>query len=517
MFQKQADLIRLCSSGKSRFNLASGPRISGKSLGCLHVLAHHAWHTDPANIALLTITQSAGYDSGIWTDLTQTTIPEWIDDGAFGMEWAKKPAIQHVSKKPYFSVTNSAGYPVQFTLESLKNEGEVEQRFKGKRYSAIFINELSNFKQLKTFLTLTECLRMLKRDGTELEPQKHLLLADTNPADEGTNSWIYKVWFELPYMNLDEDAAMKEMPIELRDAYKLLQPLVGSIEFSIDDNPFVSAERKEQLRASLAMNRDLYARYWEGKWVTASLDALFINVFRENFHVVGEIDTGRNTPLFMTTEPGCFELFTGWDLGVVNSAFAIIEKTIDPNAPGKLPVFKVLDELAIVGEDFSMDDFVVEAVKKMKKWQEIVGKPVRWIHYSDRSAFDMRDAASNRYHHQIVYDASPEDTPGGRIVLRAAARGKQSVQQRVDLMRKLLWEERIFFSATHTPGAIEMLKSIKRGKSALAPIERGNKHKHIFDAIMYAVASECYDEIAQQILATMRKNKSASGVVSISL
>ena len=357
---------------------------------------------------------------------------------------------------------------------------------------------------------------MLKADGTELEPRKHLLLADTNPADEGSSSWIYKVWFDLPVMDLDADTSLKDLPFELRQAYKLLKPLVGSVEFSIDDNPFVSAERREQLQASLAMNKDLYDRYWLGKWVTASLDALFINVFRDTFHVIGEAETtGNKEPKFMTVEPTCFELFTGWDLGVVNSAFCIIEKTNDPDAPEKQSIFKVLDELVIVGEDFSMEDFVAEAVKKMKFWQEIVGKPVRWTHYSDRSAFDMRDPISNRYHHQIVYDACPEDTPGGRIHLLAAARGKFSVQQRVDLMRKLLWEERIFFSNTYTPATIEMLKSIRRGKSSISPIERGSRHKHIFDAAMYPVASECYDEISQQIMQTMRKTSGASGFVSV--
>lgn len=497
-------MIADCRSGKHRFILASGPRYSGKTLGCLHAMVDHAWNTDRANWAVVSVTQSAGFDSGVWTDLTESIIPEWID-GGFGLDWVKKPAVQNVTKKPYCSIINRFGTESKFQLESLKNEQEVEQRFKSRRFSNMFINELSNFKQRKTLDTWSECLRML-----HLPKEKHFILADTNPADEGARSWIYRLWYEFRIAQEHADGKA------LTDAERRFQELLSLHEFEIDDNVFADPERIDQLKGVLSSNPDLYARYIEGRWVTSSLDALFVDVFRESVHVVGEMETPANAnPEIMDLEEGCYELYTGWDLGVVNSAAVITEKTFSEGS--RYPIFKVLDELVITGEDFSMDDFVFDFCKKMKFWLgRSGGRTIKWTHWSDRSAFDMREPSSQRYHHQIVYDACPMDTPGGRIVLQAAERGPNSIRQRVDLFRKLLWEDRVFFSKAYCPNAIEMVKSIKKGKTSLAPIEKGSRHKHVFDAITYCIASECYDELDSLIMASIRpRTTKDSGFVAV--
>lgn len=506
LFQKQVDLIADMRSGAHRFILAAGPRFSGKTVAALHGIVDNAWNTDRANWALVSVSQSAGFDSGVWTDLTETIIPEWIEAG-FGLQWKKPPSIQHVSKKPYCSIINRFGTESKFQLESLKNEAEVESRFKGKRYSGMFINELSNFRHRKTLDTWSECLRML-----HLPPEKHLLIADTNPADEGSKSWIYRTWFEFPLMQEHPDGKPLTPP------ERKLQQLLSLHEFSIDDNIFAPPERIEQLKGMLSSNPDLYARYILGRWVTSSLDALFVDVFKEHIHVIGEEESSANlNPEMMDIEDGCYELYTGWDLGVVNSAAVIVEKTFATGS--RYPIFKQLDELVITGEDFSMDDFVYDFVQKMMYWAERAGdRKLKWTHWSDRSAFDMKEPSSRRYHHQIVFDASPLDTPGGRIVLQAAERGPNSIRQRVDLFRKLLWEDRVFISRAKCPQSIEMVKSIKKGKTQLAPIEKGSRHKHVFDALTYCIASECYDELANLIMRTIRPRTSKeSSFVSVPL
>lgn len=506
IFKRQADLIQMCRSHLKRFVLATGPRLSGKSVGCLHAVMDHVWYTDPANVCIVTITQSAGYDSGIWTLLVETIIPQWVEAG-FGMEWVKRPGVKASSKKPYCSVRNAAGRPVEIILESLHDEREVEEKFKGKSYSMMFVNELSNFRKRKTFQIWEQCFRMMG-----LADNRHIFLADTNPSDEGTGSWIYKLWFELSMSDLNRDRDYLDLTPEQKALYAKLKPLLGHIEFPVEDNIFASKERVEQLKGTLVSDPDLWARYIEGRWVTASIDAIFAGVFKENFHVIGKPSlSDRDTPETMTLQEGCFELITGWDPGTVNCAFVIIEKARFEDGQ---PSFKVLDELVIIDEDVSLDDFTHAAVGKMKFWEAQAGHPLRWLHYSDRSAFDIREPAGNRYHHQIIYSACPEDTPGGRIQLVAAARGRESVSQRVDLLRKLLWEQRIFFSAARTPRAIEMLKAMRRGRSTVTPIERGSRHKHVFDAIMYAVATECYDEIEQITLAQGPRTAN-SGFVAI--
>lgn len=482
------------------FTLLSGPRLTGKTCGALEIVADHAWLTPNANFAVVSLTQSAGYDSGVWTDLTETTLPNWMQ-GGFGMQWVKPPSVQGVSKKPYCIVSNSFGGKSKFQLESLKNEEEVEARFKSKRYTGMFVNELSNFKKRKTFETWTECLRTIG-----LPRDKHLFLADTNPADEGTKSWIYKLWFVFP--NLKDIDGRPLTPEE-----KWLQNQLRVITFTLDDNTLIDPDRIMQLKASLSGNPDLYARYVLGKWVTASIDALFIDVFKEAIHAIGDVEMpGNNAPLIMVPEEGCFELISGWDAGIRNSSAHVIEKTWR-EVPGKPPVsvFKVLDELVIVGEDHSLEDFTIEFTKKMDYWEGQNTGKTKWTHWSDRSAFDMKDPEHNRFHHQTVFLASD-----GRVELNAAARGRDSVKQRVDLLRKLLFEDRIYFSNTNCPLTIEMLKSIRRGKSSVSVIEKGSPHKHPFDSLMYAIGSECVDEMQDSIYNHVRaERRESSGVISV--
>jgi hypothetical protein len=515
MFPKQKELLDACFPSRQNLVLASGPRYSGKTVCCLGAVAQHAWHTDRGNICLLTITQSVGIDSGVWTDLTEIVLPEWIggdefpDGGNFGMEWARKPYTQNVTKKPACEIVNKFGNKTKITLESLKNEDEVEARFKGKRYSMIFVNELSKFKKRKTFDTLKQALRMM-----HLKEEDHLLLCDTNPADEGSQSFIYRLFYE--FRTMDDAALAAAFPdtppetlIPLRNALKL-------IEFTIDDNLACTPEKKASLMADFAHDPDLLARYFYGKWVTASADALFYQVFRPNFHVVGEPDLpGNPNPLIMVPEAGCYELITGQDPGATNYATAIIEKAIDTRKEGdvekEVSVFKVLDELVIIGHDFELYEYVEELVEKMLGWEELTGKPGKliWRHWSDRSAFDMRVPFSDRYWHQHLHEAS-----GGKITLMAADR--PPIAHRVDLFRKLLFEERLFFSAAKCPYSIEMCKSIRRGKSAVSVVERTCKEKHILDALTYALASECYDEMARSVRMNIRR-RSENELVSCPL
>jgi hypothetical protein len=489
---KQAELLNICRKSGKRFILASGPRLSGKTIACLHALCDHVWRTPAANVCIVTVTQSVGADSGIWTDLVNTILPQWIEEGQFGMRWIKRPSVSGVSKKPYCIISNMYGQPVRIQLESLKYEGEAEARFKGKRYSMMLVNELSNFKNMSTFRTWAECLRVI-----DLPPEKHLFLADTNPADDGTNSWIYKLWWEIQSLSVD---AINESCEEELKAYAYLQPLLARVEFTIDDNLLVDPARIAQLKAAYAGDPDQYARYVLGKWITATSDSVFYSVFKESIHVVPpHPETGGDDKELMVPEPDCRELITGWDPGVTNCAAVIIEKVIGNVGGEPVSYFKVLDELVVLGQTVDIGGFVYEIAKKLKYWQSIIGRPISCKHYSDRYAFDLKEPLGERYLHQIIYDESPLDTPGGPITLIAADRSRGSVQHRVDLLRQLLFQRRIFFSRYKAPYCIRMLKSLKRGKSALSVIDKLSEHKHVFDALMYAVASECYDEIARSV------------------
>jgi hypothetical protein len=493
---KQDTLREECR--RKKYVLASGPRLSTKTIGCLHCVAEHAWHTPGANIALITVSQTVGYDSGIWNDLTRHILPQWIA-GDFGMTWVKEPFIMGLSKKPTCILTNSHGDTSTIQLESLQNEAtDVENRFKPRRYSMIYVPELSTYRFEKTFQTWCECLRMI-----HLKNEQHLFLSCTNPADEGSLSWIYKIWFSLKD---SEDADADPMRLALKRN-------LGRVDFTLADNKFDSIERIEELKSRYASDPDLYSRYIEGKWVTATQDALFHGAFRPQFHIRGEELTPANPdPDTLVPEDGCFSLLLGLDPGSRNCAAAILEQVTQKRAGKDVSVFKMLDELVVVGEDFHLDDYMAALVKKMDYWETVIGKPrkTEWRFWSDRMVFDMKIPFDQKYWHQAIFEAS-----GGRIVLMAADRGRGSVAGRVDLFRKLLYEDRFFVSAS-CGQTIQMIKSIRRGRSSVAVIERTSPWKHIFDAITYAIASECFDEMFKNVAMSMKK-QSEVGLVQVNL
>jgi len=475
---------------KFKYVLASGPRFSTKTISCLLALCDHAYMTRNANIVIITVSQSAGLESGVWNDLIDTVVP------AFGLEIVKKPYIHPVSKKPAFEVRNKFGQNVKVQLDSLKDEREVEKRYKSKRYSMIYISELSNFRFRLTFDILCECLRMIGVPDNE-----HLFLADTNPSDEGDQSWIYFLWYIL--------LASETFDEKLR----AIRSGLALVEFVIADNVFASEARIEELKSRYAHDPDLYARYILGEWVTATEDALFARVFKPNIHVIGDIASPTNQdPEIMIPEHGCFELISGWDMGVVNSAFTILEKWKPADENGSPVIsFKVLDEQVVIGEDFEMAYFVEKALEKMQSWEDFLGVPVLWRHWSDRSALDFKEPVANKYHHELVYELS-----NGRVQLEGATRTREMLRARIDLIRKLLFQDRLWISG-QCRATINMLKTIKKGRGQFSLIQTTSRHKHCFDSLSYPVSMELFDEIQNAVIRRMRPNSNNARVISVGL
>lgn len=508
--EKQKHLLELCRQFK--FILASGPRYSTKTVGCLHCIADHAWRTDRGNVALVSVSQSAGLDSGVWEDLVNVVIPQWIGTG-MGMQWVRKPFIANVTKKPTCEVSNRHGNRTRIQLDSLKYEHEVEARFKNKRYSMMFVTELSNFRNRKTFSIWGECLRML-----HLKENQHLFLADTNPADEGEDSWIYKVFFLMPsltYLEYVELCRKDGLPILQERAFEVMKATTKLLEFQIEDNVFATQDRIDELVARYSDDQDLYDRYILGMWRRATTDAIFSGVFRPAIHVIGEAPSPSNTdPVIMVPQDSTYQLITGMDPGeAVNSAWALIEKVIRTLPNGKqISLFKILDELALIGEPHSLDDFSESVVARLHWWQEQCGRNFEYTHWSDRSVFDMKEPRELKYYHQIIYEAS-----GGEILLRAADRGAGTIRKRVALFRKLLFENRVFFNNARCPMGIEMCRAMRRGPTETQVIAKGSKFKHIFDAITYAIASESYEEMEDMVWNSLKvkTNRDEPTLVSI--
>lgn len=516
LYPRQMDALSACNPSKQNVVLLNGPRWASKTFACHHATAQHAWNTDHGNICILCLTQSVGIDSGVWQHFTEIFLPQWIDEGQFGMEWVKAPCIMNVTKKPYCKVSNRYGNSTMISLESLSNEDEVEGRFKGKVYSMIWINELTKFKKRKTFDTLKQCFRM-----PNLKPEEHLMLADTNPdLVLGKESPWYHLWYDLRSANDSE--LHKFVPEgENPDKIKPLRDSLRVIEFTIDDNLSLSQEKKDTIYAEFCHDPDLLAAYYFGQWVTASVDAIFHKVFRPLYHVVGEIETpGNDDPDMLFPQPDCMELRTGWDPGSsTNWAFALAEKFFLDNADvgkevknlykGK-PLFKALDEHVVVNEDVDIYDFIETVIQKIVFWeswiQRLYKRRIIWRHWSDRSVLDMRDIQNNKIYQEIIFDVSSEI--GYPIFLEATARGRGSVDSGVDLMRRLFWEDRFFINRARCPHAIQTFKSIRRGRGYQV-IAKGDRHKHSLDSWRYIVQTECADELRRKVISDLRKQRDA--------
>lgn len=519
---RQKEALQACLPSEQNLILLNGPRWSGKTHICFNAVCQHLWDTDRADIVLLSYTQSVGSESGVWDQLIRIFIPQWINAG-FGMKWVKEPGYT-VSKKPYAIVTNRHGTESRVSLASLRNEREVEDLFKSKVYSMIWINELSKWKSRKTFDTLKQCLRC-----AHLTPEQHIFLCDTNPdIDLGVQSWIYKLWYE--FRTATKEELPKLVPSAEPEDLEPLQKALRLIEFTVDDNLSLSKSKKAQLRADFSHNQDLFRAYYLGEWVTASSDALFFTVFRPEFHIIGEDACKRNdwNPEILVPTSDCYELVSGHDPGATNYAWSmgwVAKEQRLKLVDGKeilvdVPIIETLDELVVVGEDFDLWDFVAQIVDKMNDWEKIIGRPGKtvWRNWSDRSVFDTKVAFSERLWHQAIFEAS-----GGKISLMAAERGPGSVRARVDLWRKLLFDERAYICRSRCPNIIAMCKALRRGKTMddsarTNVIAKGQKQKHIFDATMYWVGSELFDEMAQtniNSLRNLRRARNESTLVSV--
>jgi hypothetical protein len=262
------------------------------------------------------------------------------------------------------------------------------------------------------------------------------------------------------------------------------------------------------------------------------VDALFNKTFRPLFHVIGEpAAQSEDEPEIMVPEPNCDTLCVSADPGdSKNFAATIFEKTFQVRemetkqglVKVTVPVLKYLDELVVIDEHYSLEEFTVDLMVKMAFWEAEIGRPgnTMWSMWADSNIFDRQSPESKRYVSQIIYDASVLALEqgivklSGPLIFQAAEKGPGSVQARVDLWRRLLFDERLFIGREKCPGLIQMCKSLKKGKSQIQPIQKGSPHKHVFDAATYGAGSELHEEMARSVVThLMNKRRSSEGSV----
>lgn len=488
MAPKQVDIFN-CDW---RYLLVSGPRLSGKSVGCMHRIIRHMWETDGAAVAVFSRTIKAATTMGSYHLMINRLIPEWLDadlvsEYGYKFQYATdgEPRMEGATRTHTFTIQNYYGTTSSLYLFSLDYDQDIAAKVRNTMFSMFYFIELDNFKTRDVFTITKAQLRMMPK----IPFGKHQWIGDTNPADDGDASWIHKLFYQHD-TGPEKDLAFTKY--------------IKVIEVFIEDNTFLDQETVDDLKSSYAHDPDLYARYIEGKWTRATRDCHFSDVFLPNIHVRGDVSSAipDNWQIIVPTET-CIELSSGWDAGQVNHSLHIASK----RCIGDNMAYDFIDELWALDRQISVADITYTFMERMDYWEQLLkdmyGRTkILWRHWSDSSALDYR-AAAGAPEEKIVARISD-----GRILLRGIAKPRGSVLKRIEMVRRLLFENRLFVSAqlTHT---IDMLHGLKKPKTRTEMIVYNDPLKHSFDSFSYLLSGE------EPMDLNSRPNMVMPGLVSI--
>lgn len=415
---------------------------------------------------MVTRTNKNAKAGGVWIDLTRMAIPEW-EAANIGFKVTEGPKVTGDTRMSYVKILNRFGTESEIQLHSLDYCLDVDEKFKGTRFSMFYFSELDNFEGMVVFTSTIQQLRM----NPEIPYEQHQWIGDTNPPESGTNNWLHDLWFKERERENHPDPEY--------------QSRIHQIKFSLDDNIYLDARDKADLKASMRHRPSLYRRLVEGIWEEDLTNGFFSDVFSEQAHVLGDVSSPNRDDWDVITPSGnCIELICGFDLGNTNHSAHIVEKIKTPSGDN---VFAVLDELVTVDRAISLREFTIAFMQRMEKWEQFCmekyQRPVRWKCWSDSSAMNWR-AAAEATDALIVRNVS-----GGKILLQAAPKFNHSVMARVNSLHRLMYERRVFISAL-CPSTIKMAKALKRGTSKIEPISRSGGHIHVFDSLTYILIAE---------------------------
>jgi PBSX family phage terminase large subunit len=448
--------------------------INHNTISTGHRVFRHLWETPGARVALFAKTIKSAKDGGVWNDLTDIIAPEWMASGMVGMtgmpmeytsvvNGVAGPKSDGATRTMYFTVRNMYGGNSELLLFSLDDEKYVEAKVKSMRFSLIWFSELSNFVNRECLNVSLLSLRM-----PHLKYEQHLWIADTNPAKEGKDSWIYKLWYmdRVRKDHPNPNANPKEIAswIEFQKGLRL-------IEFTLDDNPFLGTRERNELESLYADDPGEYDRNVLGIWTKGrgGIEKVFADVFLAERHVISEA---------IDVSPDSDKLFTSWDLGSgVNSAAVILEKRFIHGTPH----WMILEEHVSVDIEVSTEDFAFQMYQKMVHLEEFYKRRFTWTHWSDSSSTDVYRAAIDGYDAGLVAKATQ-----GRVELQGVEKPKGSVLTSIRMIRRLLRENRLFVGE-NCPNVIKMFEQIEHGKEK--DVDDGPL-KHVFDATRYAIYAE---------------------------
>jgi hypothetical protein len=476
-----------------RYLLCTGCRKAGKTIGVEHKVLRHAFDCNGAVIAIITKTIKNAKGSGIWTELTETILPIWLNAG-IGMQLApglngKALGVTGDTKMSYVKVTNRYGTVSEIQLHSLEHEREVEAKFKGTRFSLFWLSELDRWDDRFIFDICTDQLRLWPR----IPYEQHQLIADCNPPDTGPNNDWHDLWFKTP-LN-------PESPnYPLVDGLKVIQ-------FGLDDNPQLDPRERKELEVKYGYRPTLRARFVLGLWEQDTTDGHFSDVWDESIHVLGHTNGPKEDWEMLVPTVSCTSLLCGWDVGEsCNHSFSILEKimTEDTKSRRRVISFSVIDELVVIRKQVSIEQFTEAALAKMEHWEAFhkkrTGIQLRWRHWSDPTASNY-SSRSNTTDEALIYEASD-----GKISVNGAPKYRNSNRDKVKLLWQLLYHQRLHVSA-QLASTRAMFANLRSGGDA--EYVKDDDHKHPFDTVSYPILAEApTDMMVSGEISTEKKDSS---------
>lgn len=502
LFDRQFDIRRK----KRRATLVSGPRKSGKTHGLLHDLVDHGWQTRPAKnykeggikgaqVAMFSRTIKNARDGGTWNNILKVVIPEWAQNcpgfelTTFDTDGNPGQKTDGVTRTPYFRFKSKHGGEAEFRLFSLDHDKDIEDKIKEQSFTAIYFSELDKFKDRSVFSVTMPSLR-----SSYLNRNEMYWIADTNPSEEGEESWIYEMFYQERLCEYDGHCAIarkrgfEPMPPEV---FRQFQEDMTVIEIKPEENPCIDPKDIIELKAIYSYDPDLYKRYVEGKWVLGkgNRSRHFSGYFFMDIHVEGDVSAlDEKDWQVLIPRTTTFGVITGWDLGDTNHSAHIIDK----HGEKEKSIYYVLDEHVSIGVDLSTVEFSEGFMEKLKRLDRTAGRVLfTERNWSDRSSIEKYNSTGDTFQYLEVLAAT-----GARIFLQGVPKGPGSVRQRVRLIKRLLHERRLFVSA-HCTATIEMLKNLRKG-STEDQFVVSNVHKHPFDSLSYALLMEMSGDLEEQ-------------------
>jgi hypothetical protein len=447
--------------------LLKGCRKSSKTVSAANRFTKHLWENDGAVAGVFARTMKNGM-GGSWNDLVNFVFPGW-QAADFGFEVTER-GTNASTKMPFVRIKNMHGGTSEVQLHSVNFEGDIESQVMSLRFSAIWFSQAEQFMSVDTYRILMMQLRM---ELFGIPRSSHICILDANPPEDGPDHWLWHV-FEGA-----KDPESKHYRADYHEHF-------SSYEFGLDDNPLLPEPDKHELKELYKSDQLKYDRMVLGKWVKDTTTGFFDTVFLPNIHIKGKADSiNRADWEIITPHKDCRILVTGSDPGAVsNHATSFLCPRTDSNGEMAVDIF---DEVVSIGKQVPVKKFAYDVFERVKFWSEWVKRehnlkqPIQWYHFADDSVAGY-DARANRTDAQIFYDIS-----NGQMNLIPVKKGHGSILERVDMIKRLFFDNRLFISA-HCRWNIEWARFLKPGRTKEKKVADSSKHlKHSFDASSYGI------------------------------